>query len=332
MKTAVVLINLGTPNKADAKNVRRFLREFLSDKRVVEVPRPIWLFILYCIILPFRPKKVAEAYRKTFIDGQSPLRIYSEQLAENVAQKLQQELGEAAPQCKLAMTYGDDNIACVSAALIEQGVNNIIYIPLYPQYSATTTAAALDQITNFYRARRDICQWHWLRDYHDHPLYIGALSDSVKQHWQAHGRADQLLMSFHGIPQRNIDLGDPYFEQCSATAALLAQRLDLSPNEWQLSFQSRLGRAQWLQPYSIDTVKQMGGKGISTIDVIAPAFAVDCIETLEEISMELAEEFADAGGDELRYIPCLNAGEPHQSLIISLIKPYLALNRSIRPS
>jgi ferrochelatase len=331
LKTAVVLINLGTPNKADAKNVRRFLSEFLSDKRVVEIPRPLWLIILYCFILPFRPKKVAEAYRQTFIDGRSPLRIYSEQLAERVKQKLQQELGEAAPLCELAMTYGDDNISRVSTALIEQGVNNIIYIPLYPQYSATTTAAALDQVTDFYRKRRDICQWHWLRDYHDHPLYIGALSASVKQHWQKHGCADQLLMSFHGIPQRNIDLGDPYFEQCSATAALLAQHLDLSPSDWQLSFQSRLGRAQWLQPYSIDAVKQMGEKGMSTIDVIAPAFAVDCVETLEEISMELAEEFTHAGGNELRYIPCLNAEESHQLLMISLIKPFLALNRSLHP-
>ena len=325
MKTAIVFVNLGTPSQPTAKSVRKFLREFLSDRRGVEIPRPIWLAILYLFILPFRPKKVAEGYKQTFIKGHSPLRLYSEELVSGVNAQFKREMGSQAPSCRLAMTYGDGNISQVSDELIKEGAESILYVPLFPQYSATTTAAVLDKITAYYQGKRDICQWHWLRDYHQHPLYIEALAESLRSHWQEHGQAQQLLMSFHGIPQRNIDLGDPYFEQCTVTANLLAKSLELKSDQWQLSFQSRLGRAKWLQPYSIDSVTKLGQKKLAKLDVIAPAFAVDCLETLEEIQGELAEAFVDNGGGQLRYVPCLNASEQHQRLFVALCKPYLTL-------
>lgn len=320
MKTAVVLINLGTPDSPDSKGVRRFLKEFLSDRRVVEISRWLWYPILYLIILPFRSPRVAKKYQPLWVVGDSPLRMFSLQLA----QELEKSLGDADCDVELAMTYGNPSLTKVLDQLCNNGVEQICFVPLFPQYSATTTAAAMDRVSDFFRTRRAIPRWSWVRDYHDHPDYIAALAETVRQHWSERGRGEQLLMSFHGIPQRNVDLGDPYLAQCQRTAELLAQDLQLGDSQWQISFQSRLGKAQWLQPYTDKTVLALAERGVKTLDIIAPSFAADCLETLEELDTEAAEVFYEAGGESFSYIPCLNSNEKHVKLMAELVRAQIA--------
>ncbi len=312
---AVILINLGTPDSPDAKGVRAFLKAFLSDRRVVEVPRLLWLIILYLIILPFRSPKVARKYQPLWTAGDSPLRLFSEQLCAQV----QKELGDEA-RVRLAMTYRHPGLIDVLDELRAEGVDAFCFIPLFPQYSATTTAAAMDIITRYFQGQRNIPAWNWVRDYHNHPDYIAALAESVKTHWSSHGKNDKLLMSFHGIPKRNIDLGDPYQQHCEATARALASSLSLSDDEWVLSYQSRLGKAEWLQPYTDKTIERLAREGCKSVDVIAPSFAADCLETLEELDTEAAEIFYDNGGENFSYIPCLNASAAHASLLALLAR------------
>ena len=319
MKTAVVLMNLGTPSAPTIAAIRRYLREFLSDKRVVEIPRLVWYPILYGIILPFRPKRTAAAYQQLWHEyGDSPLRAISAQQLAALQQHLQQQ-GGAMPLLRLAMTYGEPSLPRVIDELCAQGAEHILVLPLYPQFSATTTGPIYDRVAALFQTRRNIPSISVLKQYFDHPLYIDALAQSVRAHWRQHGRAQRLLMSFHGIPRRNVELGDPYREQCETTARLLAQRLGLSADEWALSFQSRLGRAEWLQPYTSVMMQQLGAAGLASVDVICPAFATDCLETLEEIAIENRHIFERAGGGAFHYIPCLNASEPHMALLTQLI-------------
>lgn len=315
---AVILINLGTPDTPDAKGVRAFLKAFLSDRRVVEVPRLLWLFILYCIILPFRSPKVAKKYLPLWAAGDSPLRLFSEQLRDQV----QEQLDDEARVC-LAMTYGRPGISDVLDELRADGVNAFCFIPLFPQYSATTTAAAMDIVGRYFQRQRDIPAWNWVRNYHDDDYYIAALAAQVRSHWASHGRHEKLLMSFHGIPKRNILLGDPYQRHCEVTAQRLADELSLSENEWVLTYQSRLGKAEWLQPYTDKSVEQLARDGCKSLDVIAPSFAVDCLETLEELDTEAAEIFYEHGGESFSYIPCLNASQDHASLLALLARKNL---------
>ncbi len=319
MKKAVVLINLGTPDSPDSKGVRRFLREFLSDRRVVEISRWLWYPILYLIILPFRSPKVAKKYQPLWVVGDSPLRMFSLQLAEELGRELDD------PDCNvaLAMTYGKPSLTDVINRLRDDGVDQLCFVPLFPQYSATTTAAAMDRVADYFRTQREIPRWSWVRDYHDHPDYINALAESVRLHWAERGRGEVLLMSFHGIPQRNVDLGDPYLIQCQRTANLLAEALELADDRWQLSFQSRLGKAQWLQPYTDKTVKLLAENGVKTLDVIAPSFATECLETLEELDTEAAEIFYEAGGENFSYIPCLNNNETQLKCLAKLVREQL---------
>lgn len=316
MKKAIVLINLGTPDSPDSRAVRCFLREFLSDRRVVELSRWLWLPILYGIILPFRSPRVAKKYRPLWAVGDSPLRLFSQQLAEG----LQAALNDPDCAVRLAMTYGEPSLKQVLDELLDAGCDELRFVPLFPQYSATTTAAAMDRVGDYFKTRRLIPNWSWVRDYHDHPDYIQALADSVRLHWQQNGRGEVLLMSFHGIPQRNIDLGDPYQRHCESTAKALAETLDLSDKQWRLSYQSRLGKAQWLQPYTDKTVQTLAEQGVKRLDVIAPSFAVDCLETLEELDTEAAEFFHGRGGEQFSYIPCLNSSESHIRLLFNLTK------------
>jgi ferrochelatase len=319
MKAAVVLMNLGTPRAPTAAAIRDYLREFLSDKRVVEIPRLIWYPILHGIILPFRPKRTLAAYRQLWhAYGDSPLRLITEQQREALARQWR-ERGDDAMQFRVAMTYGGPSLSSVVDELCAQGVERILVLPLYPQYSATTTGSIYDRVAMLYQSRRNIPSVHVLKQYFDHPLYIGALAQSVRSHWQQHGRAQRLLMSFHGIPRRNVERGDPYLAQCEITAKLLAQSLDLKTNEWSIAFQSRLGRAQWLQPYTSGVMRKWGEAKLASVDVICPAFAADCLETLEEIAIENREIFQRAGGGEFHYIPCLNASAPHIALLAQLI-------------
>lgn len=319
MKTAVILMNLGTPAAPTASALRRYLREFLSDRRVVEIPRLLWYPILYGIILPFRPRRVVPGYEQMWREfGDSPLRVITARQVEQLQQRLNRD-DEEAPLVRSAMTYGEPTLRTVVAELRAQQVEHILVLPLYPQFSATSSGAIFDQVAALWQTSRDIPSLNLIKHYHAHPLYIEALAQSVLAHWQQHGRAQKLLMSFHGIPQRNVELGDPYRAHCEATATLLAQRLQLDREQWQLTFQSRLGRAEWLQPYTSATLEQWGAQKVASVDVICPAFASDCLETLEEIAVENRHVFQRAGGGEYRYIPCLNDGEAHIELLRELV-------------
>lgn len=323
MKTAVVLMNLGTPTAPTAKAVRNFLREFLSDPRVVDLPRVLWYPILYGPILMLRPRKVAIGYAELWRHfGDSPLRV----IAQRQVQRLQQRLQEVAlepPLVKLAMTYGEPSLPTVVDELRQQGVEHILVLPLYPQFSATTTGAVYDQVAALFRGARDIPSISIIKHYHQHPLYIEALAQSVLAHWAEHGRAARLLLSFHGIPQRNIERGDPYLQHCQDTAQQLAARLQLDAEQCQVSFQSRLGRAQWLQPYTSVVMEQWGAAQLASVDVLCPAFSADCLETLEEIAVENRQLFQRAGGGEFRYIPCLNDNAAHIEMMSALVAEYL---------
>ena len=328
MKSAVVLMNLGTPTAPTKTAVRAFLREFLSDRRVVEVPRVIWMAILYLIILTFRVPGVTKAYQEIWLDNESPLR----KITRGQTVKLQQVFNKAyadtenIPQAHYAMTYSGPSLASKVEELEQAGFEHILVLPLYPQFSATTTGSIYDQISRINQQRRNIPQIHVVKQYFDHPLYIAALANTVRQQWQATGKPDKLLMSFHSIPQKYSDAGDPYHQQCLATADLLAQALDLQKEDWSISFQSRLGFSKWLSPYTSETLKLWGKKNINHVDVICPAFAADCLETLEEIEEENREYFIDAGGETYHLIPCLNENDHHIAMMAAIADKYLPKN------
>lgn len=323
MKTAVVLMNLGTPAQPTASAIRHYLREFLSDRRVVEIPRAVWYPILYGIILTLRPRRLAPAYAEMWDRyGDSPLRVISKKQVAKLQQQLLEQNTDA-PLVRLAMTYGEPKLSNIVSELRASGVEHILVLPLYPQFSATTSGPIYDQVAALFQSQRDVPSISVVKHYYQHPLYIEALAQSVRAHWQQYGRAQRLLMSFHGIPKRNVDLGDPYRDHCYATAQRLADALQLCEGEWQISFQSRLGRAEWLQPYTAEILQQWGEQKLASIDVICPAFAADCLETLEEIAIENRDRFQRAGGGEYRYIPCLNDSDTHIELLQQLIAQHL---------
>lgn len=318
VRYGILLVNLGSPQAPTRREVRRFLREFLLDSRVVELPRLLWWPLLNGLIIPLRAGRVARAYEAIWGPAGSPLRSYTRGLAE----KLQHELSDVA-EIGWAVTYGDPGIARGLRELQAAGAETLLVIPLFPQYSATTTAPVYDRIADTLKQARNIPDLRLIKDYADHPAYISALADSVRAHWRDHGRGDRLLMSFHGIPQRCADLGDPYPDRCRATADLLAEALRLDAGQWQIAYQSRFGRQQWLQPYTDRTLLQWAREGVSRVDVICPAFAADCLETLEEIGDQNAELFRGAGGDRLTLIPCLNDSDRHVVAMRALIDKYL---------
>ncbi|WP_444931745.1 ferrochelatase [Microbulbifer sp. SSSA002] len=329
MSTAIVLMNLGTPAEPTPSAVRSFLREFLSDPRVVEIPRPIWLTILNCLVLPFRPQRIAPAYKEIWngsadeakVEG-SPLLYYTQQQAELLQKHLQAQGYDVAVE--YAMTYGEPRLDKTIAALREKGFESFVVLPLYPQYSATTTAAIYDQVAQIFRNSRDIPDISLIRDYYQNPLYIKSLANSVREHWQKVGPAEKLLLSFHGIPKANVNKGDPYYRHCMETAQLLAQELQIERDKWQVTFQSRFGKAEWLQPYTDKTLIEWGSSGVSSVDVICPAFSADCLETLEEISVENRANFIEAGGNDYRYIPALNLREDHITALAGVVQAKLA--------
>ncbi|MBY0574866.1 MAG: ferrochelatase [Undibacterium sp.] len=303
-KTAVVLINLGTPDAPTTSAVRRYLKEFLWDRRIVEIPRVIWWLILHCVILPFRSKKSAEKYAAIWTNEGSPLLFHS----KKQALLLQGYLGERGHEVHacFAMRYGTPSIPEVLTKLKNEGYERILILPAYPQYSATTTASNFDAVTSHYRQVRNLPELRFIKQYHDHPTYIHALKASVLQHWERNGRDEKLVMSFHGLPKAFLLRGDPYHCQCYKTARLLAEQLGLAQEDYVVSFQSRLGRAEWLQPYTSATVQKLAEQGSKRIAVICPGFIADCLETLEEIEMEVKQDFLNAGGQIFHYIPCLN--------------------------
>lgn len=319
----VLLINLGTPDAPTASALRRYLGQFLSDPRVVETPRAIWLPILHGAILPTRPRRSAQAYAKVWTEQGSPLLTYSRQQQEAVREALAQRLDQPVPVA-LGMRYGNPSIPSALQELRATGARRLLVLPLYPQYSATTTASALDAIAAEFKQQRDLPDLRFIRDYHAEPGYIQALADSVQAHWQQHGRGERLLMSFHGIPKSYIERGDPYADECRRTGELLAEELELDADSWLVTFQSRFGPQEWLTPYTDKTLQAQAREGVRQVDLICPGFSVDCLETLEENAMQNRDLFLEAGGERLNYIPCLNAEPGHIDFLVELIQRHLA--------
>lgn len=303
-RTAVLWCNLGSPDAPTAAAVRPYLAEFLGDSRVVEIPRAIWALILYGIILRVRPAKSAAKYASIWLQEGSPLKVWSSRQAQALQATLDAQ--GLAVTVRDAMRYASPSIAARLDALQAEGIERVLVLQAYPQYSATTTASVIDAVSAWTRRQRRLPELRFVNQYHDDPLYIEALAQSVEAWWQQHGRPDQLVMSFHGIPERNIRLGDPYQSQCLQTARLLVARLGLSDAQHRVTFQSRFGRAKWLEPYTEPTLRELGAAGVGRVDVMCPGFPADCLETLEEIAMEGREAFLHAGGKDFRYIPCLN--------------------------
>jgi protoporphyrin/coproporphyrin ferrochelatase len=302
--TAVLLCNLGTPDAPTAPALRRYLGEFLSDHRVVEIPKPLWWLILHGIILRVRPKKSAAKYASIWTAEGSPLKVWTSKQAT----LLRGYLGARghAVDVRYAMRYGTPSIASQLDALRADGAARVLILPAYPQYSAATTASVFDAVYTWAARTRNLPELRFINRFHDAPGYIGALAERVEAHWRGNGRAEHLVMSFHGVPKRTLMLGDPYHCECHKTARLLAEKLGLAKDRYTVTFQSRFGRAEWLQPYTEPTLVAMAQRGVKSVDVMCPGFTGDCLETLEEISMEAREAFLHAGGKEFSYIPCLN--------------------------
>ncbi len=317
--SAVILVNLGSPRAPTPRAVADFLAEFLSDRRVVELPRLLWQPVLRGIVIPLRAKRVAHAYASIW-DGDSPLRAISERQQRALQQRLRTAYGDAAPWVRLAMSYQGPSIAATIADCQRRGIERICVLPLYPQYSATTTAAVFDQVSRYVLGARALPELHLVRDYHDDSGYIDALAASVEEHWREHGRAEHLLLSFHGIPEANVRKGDPYARQCERTTELLAARLRLGTDAFTLAYQSRFGRAKWLMPYTAETLRDLAQRGVRSVDVMCPAFATDCLETLEEMAVENRALFLASGGSDYRFIACLNDREDHVRMMEEIVR------------
>jgi ferrochelatase len=320
-RTGVLLVNLGSPAEPTAKATRRYLAQFLSDPRVVEIPRLVWWPILHGIILRVRPAKSAAKYATIWTPEGSPLAVGTARLAK----LLLGSLGErgAPVLVRHAMRYGEPSVASGLDALRAEGATRIVVLPLYPQYAAATTASVFDAVAQWGQSARHLPELRFINRYHDHPLYIRALAVDVRAHWAREGRGRMLVMSFHGVPQRSLLLGDPYHCECYKTARLLAQELNLRDDEYRVTFQSRFGRAKWLEPYTEPTLVALAQGGTERVDVVCPGFAVDCLETLEEIAQEAREAFIGAGGRDFHYIPCLNDSAAHVKALAELVQQHL---------
>jgi ferrochelatase len=322
----ILLANLGTPETPDRKPVARFLREFLSDPRVVDLPRFLWLPLLNLVIIPFRAGKSAAAYREIWWPEGSPLLVLTQRLADLIGRKLS---GKA--NIEIGMRYGEPSIRSGLEKLRASGVKDLAVIPMYPQFSGTTTASIYDAVD---AALTDM-DWQprqlRIEDYHDHTGWVTAVAESVREFRDSHGSADKLIFSLHGIPQRYVDKkGDPYRDQCCKGVEAIAAELSLGPEEWMLTFQSRVGKEPWLQPYTDKTLEALGEQGVKKIQVVCPGFAVDCLETLEEIAMQNCELFEEAGGESLEYIPALNDSERHADVLIKLLGDWIGQESGVR--
>lgn len=320
-RVGVLLCNLGTPDAPTAQAVRRYLAAFLSDPRVVEIPRAVWLPILHGVILRTRPAQSARKYQSIWLPEGSPLKVFSHK------QKLllRGYLGERGlpVEVALAMRYGQPSIASQLDALKARGCTRVLVAPLYPQYSCTTTASVLDTVGQWASQVRRVPELRFISDFHDDEGYIGALARTVREQWQTHGRGEHLVMSFHGVPERIVRQGDPYRAQCETTARRLAAQLGLQDGQWTLSFQSRFGKARWLEPSTQATLERLGAKGLGRVDVLCPGFVADCLETLEEIAMEGQAAFKAAGGGELRYLPALNDHPAWMAALADLVQRHM---------
>lgn len=321
-KVGILVTNLGTPDAPTTSALRRYLKEFLSDPRVIEVPRLIWWFALNVVILTIRPKRSAKAYKSIWTEKGSPLATHTKMQAEALRDRFVNTYGENI-EVEWAMRYGNPSIASTLQKFQDKGVRKLLVLPLYPQYSGSTTASTFDAIAQDFCQRRWIPELRFINNYHDDERYIQALADSVRAHWATKKRADKLVFSFHGIPQSYLHNGDPYHCQCHKTSRLVATNLGLSKDEYLTTFQSRVGREEWLKPYTDETLKSLPEKGIKSVQVICPGFSSDCLETIEEIDEENREYFLSAGGNEYDYIPALNSQEAHIDALEGILKQHL---------
>lgn len=320
--TGVLLCNLGTPEAPTAAAVRPYLAEFLSDPRVVEIPRVAWLPLLYGLILPLRSGKSAAKYRTIWMPEGSPLKVWT----ERQARRLQGWLGEHGHRVKVAyaMRYGQPSIASQLDALVAAGASRVLVLSAYPQYSGTTTASVIDAVNAWTKRQRNVPELRFVNRYHDDRGYVQALAQRIERHWRENGRPDHLVMSFHGVPERTLHLGDPYHCECHKTARLLAEWLGLEATQYTLTFQSRFGKAKWLEPYTEPTLQALGRAGTARVDVVCPGFTSDCLETLEEIAQEGRDAFLAAGGKTFHYIPCLNADDAWIAALGQIAQQHLA--------
>ncbi|WP_206483407.1 ferrochelatase [Thalassotalea sp. G2M2-11] len=318
-KTGIILTNLGTPDAPTSSALRQYLREFLSDPRVVEIPRVIWMLILHGIILRVRPKKSAKLYESIWTKEGSPLLVITEKLRDKVADQLQVSEREDIVLA-IGMRYGQPAIGQVLDKFQQQGVDNIVVLPLYPQYAGPTTGSTFDAVVNTIKQWRWIPSLHFINGYYDHPQYISALANTIDEHVAKHGKPEKLVFSYHGMPKYFLESGDPYYCFCHKTTQLVAQQLNLAQEEYVMTFQSRFGKAEWLKPYTDATLTELAQSGTKHVAVISPAFSVDCLETLEELVHENKDIFIQAGGEQYHYIAALNDRDDHCQLIADIIE------------
>jgi ferrochelatase len=321
-RLGILVTNLGTPDAPTTSALRRYLGEFLWDPRVVEVPRPLWWLILHGIILRIRPSRSAKAYKSVWQPEGSPLLIHTANQCEGIRAALQRKYGDNL-SVGFAMRYGNPSISSVLDQMQSQGVRQLLVLPLYPQYSASTSASTFDAIAADFSRRRWLPDFRFISHYHDFPPYIEAMASHIEAHWHRNGRKDKLILSYHGVPRKYLERGDPYHCECHKTSRLLAERLGLSEDAYMTTFQSRFGREEWLQPYTDETLKALPSRGVESIDVFCPGFSSDCLETIEEIAEENREYFTEAGGKSFEYIPALNATDGHIDALVQLIEKNL---------
>ena len=321
-KIGVLVTNLGTPQAPSRKALKPYLKQFLSDPRVVEVPRLIWWMVLNLVILNIRPARSAKAYATVWTEDGSPLLVHTRDQADRLRTKLQAEYGEAVV-VEFAMRYGEPALDKVIDKMMQQGVRKLLVLPLYPQYCASTTGSTFDALAEDFRQRRWLPELRFINHYHDFDPFIEAMADKIRTHREQHGSADKLIFSYHGIPERYLLNGDPYHCECHKTSRLIAQKLGLDKDAYMTTFQSRFGREEWLKPYTDHTLQGLPEQGVKSVQIVCPGFSADCLETVEEIGEENRDYFLEAGGERYEYIPCLNAEAPHIDALHALIKDNL---------
>jgi len=322
-KIAVLLTNLGTPTEPTASALRRYLREFLSDPRVVEIPRLVWMMILHGIVLRIRPARSAKLYQRIWTKHGSPLMVISRAQQQRVSDVITEQHGEHV-KVMVAMRYGEPTIANALRECQAQGAQTLIVLPLYPQYASPTTGSTFEAVTRELNSWRWIPHLHFINGYHDHPLYIQALATTVQEYIALHGQPDRLLLSYHGMPKQFLTWGDPYFCFCQKTSRLLIDQLSIASEHVLTTFQSRFGKAEWLQPYTDDVLAALPAEGVKHVAIMSPAFSADCLETLDELEHESRQVFLNAGGETYHYIPALNARDDHIQLLTSLLSTEIA--------
>ncbi|MGC1388184.1 MAG: ferrochelatase [Steroidobacteraceae bacterium] len=321
-RIGVLVVNLGTPDAPSYFAVQRFLREFLGDRRVIDASRWLWLPILYGFVLPFRPIRTVRKYRKVWLQGGSPLAAYSSRLASKMSERLRATHGDGV-RVALGMTYGNPSIASALQSLALHNVQRLLVLPLYPQYCSSTTGSVFDRTSAALRRWRRLPETRFVNDYHDDAGYIGALGARIEEHWAERGERSHLLLSYHGIPAAYVKEGDPYQAHTEATSRLLVSRLGLKEGEWSHCYQSRFGSVVWLQPYTEDTLAALAKRGLRKLTVVSPSFAVDCLETLEEVAIEYSDKFLELGGEQLTLVPSLNDDDRHAELLVSIVRRHL---------